>query len=125
MGSKIWAVDIILQSLFHPMLNAYTFDQYEKAAKLLFLLNSFLVGYGEGVDLPPVKAIMLGIKDRGTPDGDYKRYFNKYAPIVLKSMGMYIKSVLDALKNQIYIPKGEYKEGDDDLGIEGTELLTQ
>lgn len=103
------------------MLNAYTFDQYEKAAKLLYLLNSFLVGYGEGVDLPEVKSILLTIKDRGSPDADFKRYFNKYAPIVLKSMGMYIKSVLDALKNQIYIPKGEYKEGDDALTIEGVE----
>ena len=52
MGSKLWAVDMILIGVIRPMINAYVFGQYEKACQLLISLNSFLKGYASVRHIP-------------------------------------------------------------------------
>lgn len=104
MGNRIPSVDMILSSVFHPMMNAYIMGQYQQAANLLYALNSFLVGFGEGIEnLPKPIAITDDIISRAQPSEDYKRYYNKYSNLVVKKMGKYIRSVLDSLPKQFYI----------------------
>jgi hypothetical protein len=104
MGTKLWAVDIILNNLMRPMINAYIFGNYQIACGLLYQLNAFLVGYGQGTDLPTPKSIQLGIMDRTFPGRDYQRYYNMHSPTVLKGMGMYIASVLKTIETKKFMP---------------------
>ena len=103
MGNRIPSVDMLLGHVFRPMMNAYVMGHYEQAAKLLYTLNSFLLGFGEGVELPKPISITNGIVDRATSHRDYEVYFNKYSEAVIKKMGKYIRSVLDSLPKQFYI----------------------
>lgn len=111
MGNRIFAVDIILSGVMRPMINSYCFGDYKKAAKLLFQLNCFLVGYGEGVgNLPDPISITQDVISRATPDRDYERYYEKYSEAVLKKMGKYIRSVLDSLPKQFHVLDEETQE---------------
>lgn len=111
MGNKIWAVDMIINGVMRPMINAYVFGEFEKAAQLLYQLNAFLLGYGEGVDnLPPPKHITSDIIDRTRPATSYKNWYEKYSEAVLKKMGKYIRSVLDSLPKQFYINEEPVEE---------------
>jgi hypothetical protein len=105
MGSKIWAVDMILNDLFRPMTNAYQFKDYETATNFMLQLNQFLVGYGEGIDdLPQPDNIITGIRDKRQPESYYKMYYERYSQPVLKCMGMYIRRVLDQVASQNEFP---------------------
>jgi hypothetical protein len=97
---------MLLNDFLHPMMNAYLYGQYQKASNLLFQLNAFLLGYGEGLgDLPKPMSITNDIVSRSFPNRDYQTYYDKYAEVVFKKMGKYIRSVLDSLPKQFYIPE--------------------
>ena len=99
MGSLLWGVDMLLNDLVRPMLNAYQFKDYETAANLVRQLNDFLVGYGEGIDdLPPFDNVFIDIHDRVNPQIYYKDYYEEYSGLVLKSMGHTIKTVLNDIR---------------------------
>lgn len=105
MGSKIWAVDMILNDMFRPMTNAYQFKDYETATNFMLQLNQFLVGYGEGIeDLPEPNNIITGIRDKRNPELYYKFFYETYSKPVLKGMGMYIRKVLDQVASQNDFP---------------------
>src|SRR5437867_3648876 len=105
MGNRIPAVDMLINDIIRPMLNAYAFGQYEQACNLLVQLNSFFLGFGEGVDLPIPRSICDDILSRSTPTRDYKIYYNKYSQAVFKKLGKYIREVLDSLPKQYYVPE--------------------
>lgn len=99
MGSMLWAVDMLMNDMIQPMFKAYSYNQYDKAANLLRQLNSFLCGYGEGIDdLPAFEHISVDIYDRTNPQAYYQNYYETYSNDVLKHMGQYIKKVLEAIK---------------------------
>ncbi len=99
MGSMLWAVDMLMNDMIQPMFKAYTYNQYDKAANLLQQLNSFLNGYGEGIeDLPKFELVCTDIHDRTNPQGYYQNYYETYSQDVLKCMGIYIRKVLDQIK---------------------------
>lgn len=110
MGNKIWAVDMIINGVMRPMVNAYVFGEFEKAANLLYQLNAFLLGYGEGVELPQPIHISKDIIDRSRPSSSYKIYYEKYSEAVFKKMGKYIRTVLDSLPKQYYIEEPQTEE---------------
>lgn len=107
MGSKLFAADMILNDMIKPMNNAYQFKDYPTACGFLDALEKFLKGYGEGIsDMPPKPEVFdnnsSDILSRTTRGNDYnarcKRYFEKYYPIVMQRVGLYIKAVLDAIE---------------------------
>lgn len=116
MGNRIPSLDMLLGNFIHPIMNCYSYGQYEKAARLLWLLDNFLLGFGEGVsDMPQPLSITNDIISRSFPDRDYANYFNKYAPTIFKKMGKYNRAVLDSLPKQFFIPE-EAKEITAELG---------
>jgi hypothetical protein len=100
MGSMLWAVDMLMNDMIQPMFKAYSYNQYDKAAHLLKQLNSFLCGYGEGIDDLPAFAdnVIVDIHDRINPQAYYQNYYETYSQDVLKHMGQYIKKVLESIK---------------------------
>jgi len=95
MGSKLWSSDALLLTFIHPMLQAYVQHNYEEACQLLYQLNSFFVGFGVGIDdLPKPESFRFSVRDRMNPEGDFKNYYEHYAPLVKKAMGLYIAEVL-------------------------------
>jgi hypothetical protein len=90
------------------MTNAYQFNNFETAANLLHQLNNFLLGFGTGIDdLPSFNTITFDVKDRSNPYLYYKRYYEKYAPLVLKCVGIYQRQVLDKIKVHNMFPHME------------------
>lgn len=113
MGNRIPSLDMLLGNFIHPIMTCYSYGQFEKACRLLWLLNAFLLGFGEGVsDLPKPMSITTDIISRSTPARDYENYFNKYADIIFKKMGKYNRAVLDSLPKQFFRPDGETVETD-------------
>lgn len=109
MGNRIPSLDMLLGNFIHPIMNAYIYGQFEKAARLLYLLNQFLLGFGEGLsDIPKPMSISSDIVSRSFPVRDYKNYFDKYADVIFKKMGKYNREVLDSL------PKQFFREGADE-----------
>ena len=110
MGSKILSTDMLMNDYIRPMSNAYDFGKYDKAAVLLYKLNSFLIGFGKIglVDLPmPPKNDGGGANDVKTRtravNGFIVRcmlYFEKYSPLVDKAVGMYQYQMLQAVANR-------------------------
>ncbi len=100
MGSMLWAVDMLMNDMIQPMFKAYSYNQYDKACNLLRQLNSFLQGYGEGIDdLPEFEDnVIVDIRDRTNPQAYFQNYYETYSKDVLKCMGMYIKRVLESIK---------------------------
>ena len=87
-------------------MNAYFFDQYEKASKALWQLNNFLLGYGTGVDdMRAPRARPIDIHERSSQFRFYKVYYEHWSPIVLKMMGIYVQTILKGLSTQIVIPR--------------------
>lgn len=106
MGNRIPSLDMLLGNFIHPIMNCYTYGQYEKACRLIWLLNAFLLGFGEGIEnLPMPRSITNDIVTRSFPDRDYANYFNKYAEAIFKKMGKYNRAVLDSLPKQFYLPE--------------------
>lgn len=100
MGSLLWGMDNLLNDMVRPMTNAYQFKDYLTAAHMLRQLNMFLVGYGEGVDLPKFEPLNIDVYDRRTPEKYYKDYYDEYSEVVFKSMGIYIREMLDQIQHQ-------------------------
>ena len=94
--------DMLLNDMIRPMTNAYQFSDYEKACHLLVQLNDFLLGFGSKFaieDLPTFENnIVTDIHDRMNPSLYYKNYYEQYARLVLKSVGMYQREVLNKIK---------------------------
>ena len=101
MGSKLWAVDIILNDIIRPMIQAYTMHQYSTASNLIYQLNSFFIGYGVGI-LDMKEPVIKDSTFQGiiTQDDFYRTYYEFYSPIVMKSMGKYISDVIRKLDEE-------------------------
>lgn len=105
MGNRIPSLDMLLGNFIHPIMNAYLYGQFEKAARLLWLLNNFLLGFGEGLDdIPRPMSISNDIISRSFPIRDYKNWFDKYSQEIFKKMGKYNREVLDSLPKQFFRP---------------------
>lgn len=105
MGSLLPALDILLNNLLRPTMQAYSFRNYEYAARSLYNLNMFLNGYGVGQVLEEPHALPMNTHQRASPGADYRTYYDRNFPTVIKSVGMYIRQVLASMKNQHFIPK--------------------
>lgn len=115
MGSMLPALDILLNNLLRPTMQSYQFRQYESAARGLYNLNMFLNGYGVGQQLEEPQALPMNIRERATPGLDYRTYYDRNFPTVIKSVGIYIRQVLASLKNQHFIPSPNENDQTNDL----------
>lgn len=84
------------------MIKAYQFHDYECAANILYDFNGFFVGFGSGIiDLPaPTNPDRSDIADRRNPIGYYKSYYERYKPLLSKSLGKYQQEVLAYIKEE-------------------------
>lgn len=84
------------------MSKAYQFHDYNSAAQMLYQLNGLIIGFGAGIsDLPfPNNPDRSDINDRRSPEGYYKMYYEQYCPLLMKSIGKYLREILDAIKNE-------------------------
>lgn len=117
MGSLLPALDILLNNLLRPTMQSYQFRQYESAAKGLYNLNMFLNGYGIGQVLQEPQSIPMDIHQRATPWADYRTYYDRNFPTVIKSVGIYIRDVLKSMKNQHFIPEPSPNDQTNDMEL--------
>ena len=76
MGSRLFAVDMLLSLYINPMHACYQYGKYQQACIFLFRLNSFFKGYGIGIeDLPAPENIVVDQRDRSSPEHYYHEYF--------------------------------------------------
>ena len=96
MGNRLFQSDMIINDFLRPYTNAYGFQQYATAAQLLYQLNSFLIMFDAGVDnlefpqLPdesPTTVINANLY--------YQTYCEVNGPMVIGSVGKYLKQTLD------------------------------
>ena len=101
-GAKLLSTDMIVSIYMGPMIKAYQYHDYDIASNILYQYNGFMLGFGFGiVDLPqPMNPDRTDITDRRNPEGYYKMYYEKYAPLASKELGRYQREVLDYIKEE-------------------------
>lgn len=68
---------------------------------MLYDLNSFLLGFGVGIeDLPLPTEVAVDIMDRQHPERYHRQYRIMYAHLVMKALGKYNRDMIDAVKNK-------------------------
>lgn len=104
MGNDIPATDMLLSGLVRSTYNCYQFKDYIEGNAMLYDLNSFLLGFGVGIEnLDPPTHLTTGIQDRLHPEQYNRTYRLRYAPLVMKALGMYIRTTIDSIKNKTYM----------------------
>lgn len=107
MGDRIFSSDMILSFVVNPMERAYSFGQYEVAARNLAKLRRFLKGFGEGIaDMPDMpKAFDKRANDIRTRTGQpnqflqrCKKYYDDFNGDIYERLGIYIRTEIDALE---------------------------
>lgn len=84
-----------------PMVKAYQFHDYDSACNILFSLNGFFRGFNFGIkDLPPPLDPAIDVFDRVNPSRYYKRYFDKYSPLMSVALGKYQREILDQIADE-------------------------
>ncbi len=91
------------------MLRAEQYKDWESAAQCLFKLSRFLLGYGQGLKIPPppqcadsfsgnhIRARMTLVNQRSF---DTRNYYQKYSPDIMERIGMYISDIMAKLQKQ-------------------------
>ena len=108
MGSKILASDMLISEMLIPMQNAYHHADYAKASHDLYVLSSFLLGFGEGIkDFPrpptPKNIMVSDARTRINEPQRYltacKNYYEEHSPTIMMCFGQYQRKMLDALEH--------------------------
>lgn len=103
MGNDILSTDMIVSGLVRSTYNCYQFKDYVEGNQMLFDLNSFLLGFGVGIEnLEPPTEITTGIQDRMNPEVYHRTYRKMYANLVMKALGIYNRHMIDAVKNKAF-----------------------
>lgn len=101
MGNDILSTDLLVSGLVRSTYNCYQFKDYVEGNSMLFDLNSFLLGFGVGIEnLPLPTNVTTGIQDRMNPEKYHRDYRIMYAHLVMKALGKYNREMIDAVKNK-------------------------
>ena len=99
MGSVVWSADTLIVSYLQPSIFAYNTGKYVEAATLIDSLNNFFLGFGVGIDdLPPPQTNKTVLNKEFQANSYSRLWFDKYFPLVSKSMGKYLRETLDTIK---------------------------
>jgi len=96
MGNAIPSLDMMMNDLLRPLMNAYSFQQYESTAKMLFTLNNYLIGLRTGIDdmkrpeLPDTTATTMTNRTQY-----FSTYCDFYMPLVVLSLGNAHRKFMD------------------------------
>lgn len=105
MGSLVWSADMMIQDYMQTMLRAEQFGKWETAAQCLFNLSKFLIGYGQGLDIPAPPKISFqdanDIRHRINTGSKYmtecQKYYRRYSPDIMERIGLYISDIMTKL----------------------------
>lgn len=93
---------MIVSIYMSPMIKAYQFHDYPSAANILYEFNGFFLGFGFGIEgLPsPTNPACRDVMERSNSAVYYRRYYEKYAPLMSIELGKYQRDVLDYIKDE-------------------------